>query len=126
MIFLFYRITIGQMIKNFKNTLIIILLCVLFPLTAQEGETPKVPDWVPSAVFYQVYPQSFKDTDGDGIGDLNGIISKLDYIQSLGVNAIWINPFYLSPFCDAGYDLADFYTVDPRYGDNQIAKILFE
>jgi hypothetical protein len=57
-------------------------------------------------VFYQVYPQSFFDSNGDGIGDLPGITQKLDYIQSVGCNAIWINPIYESPFGDAGYDVA--------------------
>lgn len=92
----------------------------------QEINKPKTPEWITSAVFYQIYPQTFKDSDGDGIGDLQGIISKLDYVKSLGVNALWLNPFYLSPFCDAGYDVADFYKVDPRYGDNKLAKKLFD
>jgi maltose alpha-D-glucosyltransferase/alpha-amylase len=89
-------------------------------------DKPKVPEWVNSAVFYEVYPQSFYDTDNDGIGDLKGIIAKLDYIKSLGANAIWINPFYESPFRDAGYDVSDFYKVAPRYGTNDDAKALFK
>ena len=87
---------------------------------------PSAPEWVHNAVFYQVYPQSFYDTNADGIGDLEGIIEKLDYIKSLGVSAIWVNPFYVSPFKNAGYDIADFYHVDPRYGDDSIAKQLFD
>lgn len=75
-------------------------------------------DWLETAVFYNIYPQSFYDTNGDGIGDLNGIIEKLDYVKEMGFNAIWINPFYVSPFKDAGYDVTDFYTVAPRYGTN--------
>src|SRR5208283_5176512 len=59
---------------------------------------PDCPQWVNDAVFYQIYPQTFYDSDGDGIGDLNGIIQKLDYIKSLGVDAVWINPFFDSPF----------------------------
>ena len=55
-------------------------------------EIPKMPDWAKNAVFYQIYPQTFCDSDGDGIGDLQGIISKLDYVKSLGVDAIWFNP----------------------------------
>jgi glycosidase len=84
------------------------------------------PAWVHKAVFYQIYPQTFYDTDGDGIGDLKGIISKLDYIKSLGVDAVWLNPFFESPFCDAGYDVSDYYKVAPRYGTNEDARILFE
>jgi glycosidase len=74
------------------------------------------PDWLLSAVIYQIYPQSFYDSNGDGIGDLPGITARLDYIQSLGVSAIWINPFFTSPFNDAGYDIANYYEVAPRYG----------
>lgn len=84
-----------------------------------------MPAWVKDAVFYEIYPQSFCDTNGDGIGDLQGIISKLDYIKSLGCNAIWLNPCFESPFADAGYDIADFYKVAPRYGTNDDLKQLF-
>lgn len=87
---------------------------------------PDCPEWANSAVFYQIYPQTFYDTNGDGIGDLQGIISKLDYVKSLGVDAIWINPFFESPFCDAGYDISDYCKVAPRYGTIDDAKKLFE
>ncbi|MDP4187570.1 MAG: alpha-amylase family glycosyl hydrolase, partial [Bacteroidota bacterium] len=87
---------------------------------------PKTPEWVDHAVFYQIYPQTFYDSDSDGIGDLKGITEKLDYIKSLGVNAIWINPFYESPFRDAGYDVSNYYKVAPRYGTNEDARNLFE
>lgn len=86
---------------------------------------PGGPAWADSAVFYQIYPQTFYDSDGDGIGDLQGIIEKLDYMKSLGISAIWLNPFYESPFRDAGYDVSDFYRVAPRYGTNDDAKRLF-
>jgi glycosidase len=87
---------------------------------------PDCPEWVTHAVFYQIYPQTFYDSDGDGIGDLNGIILKLDYIKSLGVNALWLNPFFDSPFHDAGYDIRDYYKVALRYGTNEDARKLFE
>jgi glycosidase len=74
------------------------------------------PAWLDAAVFYQIYPQSFCDGNGDGIGDLPGIESKLDYLADLGVNAVWINPCYASPFRDAGYDIVDHCRIDPRYG----------
>jgi len=74
------------------------------------------PGWLDSAVFYQIYPQSFCDANGDGIGDLAGIVSKLDYLADLGINAIWMNPCYVSPFRDAGYDIVDHCGIDPRYG----------
>lgn len=87
---------------------------------------PKCPDWLKTAVFYQIYPQSYLDTNGDGIGDLPGIISKLDYIASLGVNALWLNPVFDSPFGDAGYDVRDFRKVAARYGTNADLKKLFK
>jgi maltose alpha-D-glucosyltransferase/alpha-amylase len=88
------------------------------------AELPPGPKWLRTAVFYQVYPQSFYDSNGDGIGDLPGITAKLDYIYSIGCNAIWINPVFESPFGDAGYDVADFYKVAPRYGTNDDLKNL--
>jgi glycosidase len=87
---------------------------------------PNCPEWLHQAVFYQIYPQTFYDSNGDGIGDLEGIIQKLDYVKSLGVDGIWINPFFESPFHDGGYDISDYYQVDPRYGSNEDAKRLFE
>ncbi|WP_269537157.1 alpha-amylase family glycosyl hydrolase [Cerasicoccus fimbriatus] len=86
----------------------------------------KGPEWLKDAIFYEIYPQSFLDTNGDGIGDLPGVIQKLDYIQSLGCNAIWLNPCFVSPFGDAGYDVSDFRKVDPRYGTNDDMLRLFE
>ena len=82
--------------------------------------------WLKDACFYEIYPQSFKDTNDDGIGDLNGIIEKLDYIKELGCNALWINPCFDSPFKDAGYDVRDYKLIAPRYGTNEDAKRLFE
>lgn len=84
-----------------------------------------MPEWLNNAVFYEIYPQSFKDTDSDGIGDLNGITEKLGYIRDLGCNAIWINPCFQSPFGDAGYDVEDYCTVAPRYGTNEDLIRLF-
>ena len=83
------------------------------------------PAWLSRAVFYEIYPQSFYDTNGDGIGDIEGIIEKLDYICSLGCNALWINPWYDSPFKDAGYDVRDYLKIAPRYGTNEDAYRLF-
>jgi maltose alpha-D-glucosyltransferase/alpha-amylase len=77
------------------------------------------PGWLNQTIFYQIYPQSFQDSDGDGIGDITGIIQKLDYLQWLGINAVWINPCFVSPFQDAGYDVADYYRIAPRYGTNR-------
>ena len=67
-------------------------------------------------VVYQIYPKSFKDTNGTGTGDLKGVIEKLDYLQTLGVDYIWLTPFYVSPQNDNGYDVADYYNIDPSYG----------
>ncbi len=84
----------------------------------------KTPKWLNDAVFYNIYPQSFMDSNGDGIGDLQGITDKLDYIKETGYTAIWLNPIYVSPFRDAGYDITDFYKVAPRYGTNEDFKHL--
>ena len=73
--------------------------------------------WWSSAVIYQIYPRSFADGNNDGMGDLPGISGKLEYLAGLGIDAIWLSPFYLSPQADAGYDVADYRQVDPRFGD---------
>lgn len=83
--------------------------------------------WWRGAVIYQIYPRSFQDSNGDGIGDLPGIIERLDYVASLGVDAIWISPFFKSPMADFGYDIADYRDVDPMFGtlddfDRLVAK----
>ena len=83
------------------------------------------PSWLKKAVFYQIYPSSFYDNNGDGIGDLPGIISKLDYLKTLGINAIWLNPCFKSPFFDGGYDITDYRQVDPRFGTNEDLERLF-
>lgn len=82
--------------------------------------------WLKNAVFYEIYPQSFKDTSADGIGDFEGIIEKLDYIKDMGFTAIWMNPCFDSPFTDAGYDVRDFYKTAERYGTNEDLKHLFD
>ena len=81
--------------------------------------------WLKNAVFYEIYPQSFRDTNGDGIGDLKGITEKLPYIKSLGCNALWLNPIYDSPFKDAGYDVRDHKKLAARYGTEEDLAELF-
>jgi maltose alpha-D-glucosyltransferase/alpha-amylase len=100
---------------DFKKTLLAMSLTVA---ASTNLYAQKSPQWLSNAVFYQIYPSSYMDSDGNGIGDLPGIISRLDYIQSLGVNALWLNPIFKSGWFDGGYDIIDFYQVDPRFGTN--------
>jgi glycosidase len=92
--------------------------CVLFALTCLSFFSVAGQDkaWWKETVVYQVYPQSFKDVDGDGVGDLRGILQELDYLQQLGVGTIWLSPVYKSPGYDNGYDIADYRRIDPKYG----------
>ena len=73
-------------------------------------------DWWKGKVAYQIYPKSFKDSNGDGVGDLKGITEKLDYLQDLGIDILWLSPVYKSPFIDQGYDISDYYAIDPIFG----------
>ena len=82
----------------------------------QQRQGKAVQNWWRGAVVYQIYPRSFLDTDGNGVGDLTGILARLDHIASLGVDAIWISPFFTSPMADFGYDIADYRGVDPLFG----------
>lgn len=107
-------------LKKFSIAPVIALAC--FPSSAHKT----TPEWIDNAVFYDIYPSSFMDSDGNGIGDLPGIISRLDYVKSLGVDAIWMNPIYKSAWFDGGYDIIDYYQVDPRFGSNRDVKRLVD
>ena len=74
------------------------------------------PEWLKDAVFYEIYPQSFQDSNADGIGDLPGITSRLEYVRSLGVDAVWLSPIYRSPNDDNGYDISDYRAVMDEFG----------
>ena len=96
-------------------------------LAATAAYAQKSGEWWKGAVIYEIYPRSFADSNGDGVGDLNGITRHLDYLRTLGVDAIWITPFYPSPQVDFGYDISDYEAVDPQYGtladfDNLVAQ----
>ena len=107
--------------KSMKQYLLWVLLIVLVALsckTKTDKQTGTSTDrkWWKEAVVYQIYPRSFKDSDGDGIGDLKGILSKLDYIKSLGIDAVWLNPIYSSPNDDNGYDVSDYRNIMKDFG----------
>lgn len=91
-------------------------------INAQEKET----NWWKTTTVYQIYPRSYYDSNEDGIGDLQGIIQKLDYIKDLGFETIWISPFFLSPQMDFGYDISDYYSIAPEYGDTNICNQLIQ
>ncbi len=82
--------------------------------------------WWKNAVVYQIYPKSFQDSDGDGIGDIPGIISRLDYLKKLGIDAIWLSPVYRSPQDDNGYDISDYQDIEPMFGTMEdMEQLLF-
>ena len=82
----------------------------------QKGSADMKRKWWQNKIAYQIYPKSFQDTNGDGIGDIPGIIKRLDYLQELGIGILWISPVYVSPCADQGYDIADYYAIDPMFG----------
>lgn len=99
-----------------KNLTLLFLLFVSASSCTTKEASPSEKTWWKEAIVYQIYPRSFKDSDGDGVGDLKGIISKLDYIQSLGVDAVWLNPIYSSPNDDNGYDVSDYRGIMKEFG----------
>lgn len=86
----------------------------------------KQTDWYKNAIIYQIYPKSFKDSNNDGIGDIKGIIEKLDYLKSLGVNCVWLCPVYESPMADNGYDVSNYYKINPMFGTMDDFKLMIE
>src|SRR5437867_880047 len=83
-------------------------------------------EWWKAGVVYQIYPRSFADSNGDGIGDLEGIRNRLDYVHWLGVDAIWLSPIFLSPMADGGYDVSDYCAIDPVFGDSAAFGLLID
>jgi len=107
--------------KSIISRIAIFLVCVCIGLTAAAQTPARAVDaeghqWWQNAVFYEIYPRSFADSNNDGVGDLKGITSKLDYLKDLGVDAIWISPCFPSPQVDFGYDVSDYENIDPMYG----------
>jgi len=102
------------------SPVILVIIAALSMLSQAPAQTKKVDaeghEWWQHAVFYEIYPRSFADSNNDGVGDLNGIASKLDYLKDLGVDAIWITPCFPSPQVDFGYDVSDYENIDPMYG----------
>src|SRR5271166_2962965 len=97
------------------------------PRTRRTQEGPPLADdplWYKDAIIYELHVRAFADSNGDGIGDLRGLIGKLDYLQDLGVTALWLLPFYPSPLRDDGYDIADYMKVHPTYGTLADFKLL--
>src|SRR3954467_6915472 len=107
--------------KRILFQIIIVMVIILMIRSAHAQNTGSNKDsidrkWWKEAIVYQIYPRSFKDNDGDGIGDLKGIISRLDYIKSLGIDVVWINPIYSSPNDDNGYDVSDYRDIMKDFG----------
>src|ERR1700749_1246288 len=109
----------NDILRGIKKIIAAGILLLIFSgnVSGQTDTTHKIDrKWWKEAVVYQIYPRSFKDNNGDGIGDLKGIISKLDYIKSLGVTAVWLNPLYSSPNDDNGYDVSDYRNIMKDFG----------
>ena len=106
-----------------KRTLLTLTLLVVFATSATAKHNPQ---WLKDAVIYHIYPSTYMDSDGNGIGDLKGITSRLDYIKECGFNCIWMSPCFASAWEDGGYDITDYYTVDPRFGTNEDLKTLID
>jgi alpha-glucosidase len=105
------------MLTPIRTAFLVSLFAVITTASFRAQDAPVSPDpWWKHAVIYEVYPRSFQDSNGDGIGDIKGIASRLDYLKELGVDAIWITPMYPSPQIDFGYDIANYTTIDPQYG----------
>jgi alpha-glucosidase len=107
------------MLKNFALVTLLLVSVAVMPPRASAQKNPvdaEGHEWWQHAVFYEIYPRSFADSNNDGVGDLNGITSKLGYLRDLGVDAIWIGPCYPSPQVDFGYDVSDYENIDPMYG----------
>jgi alpha-glucosidase len=107
------------MLKNFALATLLLVSVAVMPPRASAQKNPvdaEGHEWWQHAVFYEIYPRSFADSNNDGVGDLNGITSKLGYLRDLGVDAIWISPCYPSPQVDFGYDVSDYENIDPMYG----------
>jgi oligo-1,6-glucosidase len=101
-----------------KNKITILILLILLTVSSKKtfSQTASEKKWWKEAIVYQLYPRSFKDSDGDGVGDIKGIISKLDYLKSLGITAVWINPIFSSPNDDNGYDISDYRGIMKEFG----------
>ena len=97
-------------------------------MLAMDVATSNIPgrEWWREVHVYQIYPMSFQDSNGDGIGDLKGIISRLGYLKSLGIDVLWLSPIYKSPNRDMGYDISSYRELDPRYGDMMDMDSLLE
>jgi oligo-1,6-glucosidase len=102
--------------KLFAYFLLTVFLSSCSKINKQEAQTITNRAWWKEGVLYQIYPQSFKDTDGDGFGDFKGVLEKLDYLESLGIKMVWMNPFFESPLVDNGYDVSDYKRILSRYG----------
>jgi oligo-1,6-glucosidase len=112
--------------KQLKSQILILFLMSITVQSQEKSPNNLEKKWWKEAVIYQIYPRSFKDSDGDGVGDLKGIISKLDYIKSLGIDAVWLNPIYESPNDDNGYDISNYREIMKDFGTMQDFDLLLK
>lgn len=99
-------------------------VCILLAIFHKSISSSANLDWYKTTILYQIYPRSFKDSNNDGIGDLQGIIQKLDHFVNINVGAIWLSPIFPSPLADMGYDISDYRSIAPEYGTLEDFKVV--
>ena len=111
---------------NYLKLPLLLLLLLVTGCNSTPEKSSNSENWWKEGIVYQLYPQSFKDSDGDGFGDFKGIIEEIDYLDELGIDIIWMNPFFESPLVDNGYDVSDYRSILERYGSLEDFKQMID
>ncbi|MCH1596040.1 MAG: alpha-amylase family glycosyl hydrolase, partial [Flavobacteriaceae bacterium] len=111
---------------SYSKLPLLLLLLLVTACNSISEKSGNSENWWKEGIVYQLYPQSFKDSDGDGFGDFKGIIEEIDYLDELGIDIIWMNPFFESPLVDNGYDVSDYRSILERYGSLEDFKQMID